>query len=64
MFGRSGSLDTSTVDLSFFKGATLVQICLGSNDLGLNFDIPSIPDHDAVGIRHEGLRVRKEFFTT
>jgi len=42
MFGRSGSLDTSTVDLSFFKGATLVQICLGSNDLGLNFDIPSI----------------------
>jgi hypothetical protein len=42
MYGKSGSLDTSKTDLSFFKGTTLVQICLGSNDLGLNFDIPSI----------------------
>lgn len=42
MYGRSGNLDTSTMDLSFFTGTTLVQICLGSNDLGLNFDIPPI----------------------
>ncbi len=42
MYGRSGELDTSKTDVSFFKGTTLVQICLGSNDLGLNFDLPPI----------------------
>jgi hypothetical protein len=42
MYGRSGNLDTNKTDLSFFRGTTLVQICLGSNDLGLNFDIPPI----------------------
>ncbi|MGA1984298.1 MAG: hypothetical protein ABSG84_17755 [Acidobacteriaceae bacterium] len=42
MYGRSGELDTGTIDLSFFKGTTLVQICLGANDLGLNFDLPPI----------------------
>jgi len=41
MNGRSGSLDLGT-DLSFFKGTTLTQICLGSNALGLNFDGPPI----------------------
>ena len=42
MYGRSGELDTGTIDLSFFKGTTLVQICLGANDLGLNFDLPPV----------------------
>ena len=40
MYGRSGSL--GTFDLSFFIGATLIQICLGAYDLGLNFDGPPI----------------------
>ena len=42
MYGRSGKLNTKNVDLSFFVGATLTQICLGENDLGLNFDLPFI----------------------
>jgi hypothetical protein len=42
MFGRSGELDTINIDLSFFVGATLTQVCLGENDLGLNFDHPFI----------------------
>jgi hypothetical protein len=42
MYGRSGELDTGKTGLSFFKGTTLTQIWLGSNDLGLNFDLPPI----------------------
>lgn len=38
MYGRD--LEIGTVDLSFFIGATLTQICLGAYDLGLSFHGP------------------------
>lgn len=38
MYGRNGEIGTA--DISFFVGATLTQICLGANDLGVNFQDP------------------------
>ena len=53
MYGRSGSLDTSTTDVSFFVGAYLTQVCFGKFDLGLNFDHPpsSIMIQSSFGIQ-------------
>jgi hypothetical protein len=41
MYGRNGELGTT--DLSFLEKATLIQICMGANDLGLVFDGPVRP---------------------
>ena len=42
MYGRIDPKSISTIDLSFFHGAYLSQVCLGAHDLGLNFDKPAI----------------------